>query len=293
MKVIVTGSLGHVGKPLVKELIQKGHAVSVISSKPEKQQDIEASGATAAIGSLEDLGFLTAAFAGADAVFAMVPPNFGKSDNIAYYREIAGNYVKAIQQAGVKRVVHLSSYGADLDKGTGMILGSHHAEKILDGLPGVSITHLRPTYFYNNLYSFSGMIKGAGFIGANYGGDDMILLTHPTDIADVAAEELTAGSGEKVRYIASDERTATDIARTLGTAIGKPDLKWLILLNEQVQKGLEQNGVPAPIVPNLIDMGEATHNGTLRQDFDRHRPEHMGKIKLEDFAKDFAAVFSK
>jgi nucleoside-diphosphate-sugar epimerase len=40
MKVIVTGSLGNIGKPLAKELVQKGHTVTVISSKPEKQKDI-------------------------------------------------------------------------------------------------------------------------------------------------------------------------------------------------------------------------------------------------------------
>jgi len=75
MKVIVTGSLGNISKPLTKELVQKGHAVIVISSRRENQKDIEALGATAAIGSLEDVGFLTANFTGADAAYCMIPPN--------------------------------------------------------------------------------------------------------------------------------------------------------------------------------------------------------------------------
>ena len=41
MKIIVTGSLGHISRPLVEELVQKGHAVKVISSNPEKRKDIE------------------------------------------------------------------------------------------------------------------------------------------------------------------------------------------------------------------------------------------------------------
>ncbi len=65
MKIIVTGSLGHISKPLTEELVQKGHTVTVISSKPEKQAAIEALGATAAIGSVEDVSFLTTTFAGA------------------------------------------------------------------------------------------------------------------------------------------------------------------------------------------------------------------------------------
>ena len=38
MKIVVTGSLGHIGKPLTEELVQKGHSVTVISSKAEKQK---------------------------------------------------------------------------------------------------------------------------------------------------------------------------------------------------------------------------------------------------------------
>ena len=57
MKIIVTGSLGHISKPLTEELVQKGHAVTVISSKPERQKDIEALGAAAAIGTIDDVEF--------------------------------------------------------------------------------------------------------------------------------------------------------------------------------------------------------------------------------------------
>jgi uncharacterized protein YbjT (DUF2867 family) len=74
MKITITGSLGHISKPLTIELVKNGHAVKVISSKPEKQKDIEVLGAVAAIGSVEDADFLASAFTGADAVYTMVPP---------------------------------------------------------------------------------------------------------------------------------------------------------------------------------------------------------------------------
>src|ERR1700722_15871349 len=66
MKIIVTGSLGHISKPLTEELVQKGHTVTVVSSKPERQKEIEAIGAKAAIGTMEDANFLSATFEGAD-----------------------------------------------------------------------------------------------------------------------------------------------------------------------------------------------------------------------------------
>ena len=74
MRIVVTGSLGHISKPLTQELVQQGHSVQVISSTPATQAAIEAVGATAAIGTLEDASFLSATFAGADAVYTMLPP---------------------------------------------------------------------------------------------------------------------------------------------------------------------------------------------------------------------------
>ena len=167
MNIVITGSLGHIGKPLSEELIQQGHHVTVISSKPEKQSDIEALGATAAIGSVEDVAFLTVTFSGADAVFCLVPPNFSEPDQVMYYNRIGNHYAQALKQAGVKRVVDLSSYGAHLEKGTGFIVGSHHVESTLDALPNVTVTHIRPGYFYYNLFGFASMIQAAGFMGAN------------------------------------------------------------------------------------------------------------------------------
>jgi uncharacterized protein YbjT (DUF2867 family) len=248
--------------------------------------------ATAAIGSLEDVDFLLSTFTGADAVFAMVPPNYTVPDVRAYYRRLGNNYAQAIERAGVKHVVHLSSYGAHLDKGTGFILGAHDAESILNKLSDVAVTHLRPAYFYYNLYNFVDMIKGAGFIGANYGGDDKIVMVAPSDIAAAAAEELeTPATGRKVRYVASDERTANEIAHILGAAIGKPDLKWVTFTDEQTQGAMEEKGMPPHIVANFVELGASIHSGTLREDYDLHKPTAMGKVKLEDFAKEFAAAF--
>ena len=71
MKIVLTGSLGHISRPLAQELIQKGHDVTVISSRVEMQKEIEDLGASAAIGSLGDEDFLTTTFTGADAVYCM------------------------------------------------------------------------------------------------------------------------------------------------------------------------------------------------------------------------------
>jgi uncharacterized protein YbjT (DUF2867 family) len=229
MKIIVTGSLGNIGKPLTQELVQKGHQVTVISSNIEKIQAIGNLGAIAAIGSLDDIDFLAKTFKGADIVYTMVPPNyFAEADIREYYRKIGNNYAQAIKESGVKRVINLSSYGAHLDKGTGNILGSHFVEQTLNELSDVEITHIRPTYFYYNLLNLIDMIKNSGMIFANYGGEKSFEMVSPIDIADAIVNEIEMPSTHrKVRYVSSDELSGNEIASILGTAIGKPDLKWI------------------------------------------------------------------
>jgi uncharacterized protein YbjT (DUF2867 family) len=268
----------------------------VVSSNPEKQQQIEALGATAAIGSIENVAFLAKTFTGADAVYCMIPPaGMEEPDRIKHYRRIAGNYTQAIQQAGVKRVIHLSSYGAHLNKGTGIIVGAHDAEGIFNDLSGTDITHIRPTYFYYNLYNFIGMIKSTGTMAANYGADDRIELVSPIDIAAAIADEIvtTTTTGRHIRYVNSDECTANEIASVLGAAIGKPDLKWSIITSEQMQKGMEARGLPTILAANLVEMYECVHTGKLAEDYHLHEPAVMGKVKLADFAKDFAATYKQ
>lgn len=297
MKITITGSLGHISKPLTAALIQKGHTVTVISSNPEKQKDIEALGATAAIGSLHDANFLSATFAAADAVYTMVPPAnyFDHSlDLVGYYHKLGDNYAVAIEKAGIKRVVNLSTIGGDLEKGSGILLGAHGVEGILNKLPtDVAITHMRPTSFYYNLYAYTAMIKTEGIIGANYGAGDIVPWVSPIDIAAAIAEELTTPfTGRKVRYVASEELTCNQTAAILGAAIGKPDLKWIIITDEQMQSGLVVAGMHPGIAAGMVEMYGSLHNGVLAADYYRNKPE-MGKVKLTDFSKEFAAVFNQ
>lgn len=295
MKIVVTGSLGNIGKPLTKDLLQKGHHVIVISTNPEKQKEIEALGAIAAIGSVENVPFLAATFTGADLVYTMVPPgNYLNPDRdlMAEWRGIGTNLAKAIQQSGVKRVIHLSSIGAHLEKGSGIIAGHHQVELILNDLPSdISITCMRPVGFYYNLYGFVPMIKNKGFIEANYGGDELLIWVSTLDIAAAIADEIAHPTvGRKVRYVASDELTGNETATILGKAIGRPDLKWKLISNEQRLSDLILAGLNPAIAAGLVEMFSAQHIGLLTEDYYLHKPV-LGEVKLAEFAKEFAAAF--
>jgi uncharacterized protein YbjT (DUF2867 family) len=292
MKIVITGSLGHIGKPLTKALVEKGHSVTVISSNPERQKDIEALGATAAIGKLEDVEFLTSVFTGADVVHTMIPPDNSVPDPNARNIKLGDCLAHAIEKSGVKRVVYVSSYGAHLAAGTGLITAHYHIENALTALPNLeSLTFLRATYFYYNLYAYMAMIKNIGFISANYGDNDRVVMVSPYDIAAEAVEEIEARTnGRKVRYVASDERSCNEIAQILGEAIGKPDLKWITVSDAQMQAAMEASGLSAAVAASLVEMYGACHSGILHDDYDLHKPV-LGKVKIEDFAKEFAGIF--
>ncbi|GAB4020407.1 NAD(P)H-binding protein [Spirosoma koreense] len=284
MKIIITGSLGNISNPLATQLIANGHEITIISSKPDRQQAIEKLGAKAAIGRLEDAAFLISTFARADAVYCMIPFDFTATDQKAYFQKIANNYGQAITETGVQKVVLLTGWAAGLT-------GSFEATQLADQLNHVALTELRPTVFYSNFYSYIPMIKQQGAIVGNYGGNDRIAVVAPEDIAAAAAEELTDSStANKVRYVASEELTCNEVAGILGEAIGKPDLQWAIIPDEALRTGFLQMGMPLQLADELVKMQAAMHSGVVFQNYLRHQPV-LGKTKLRDFARDFAKAY--
>lgn len=299
MNIVLTGSISNIGKPLTKTLVQKGHDVTVISSNAERKKDIEALDAKAAIGSMFDADFLAKTFTGADVVYLMETLDAAggdMSDNgtdvISPISKVANNYKQAIEQSGIKKIVHLSSIGAHKNKDNGFLVFHYNAENILKQLPqDVIIKTMRPVGFYNNLFSFIPTIKSQGAIISNYGGNEKEPWVSPLDIAAVIADEIEKPFDKRmIRYIASDEVSPNEIAKTLGEAIGKPGLKWNVISNEQLLNNWLKAGMNEQVAKGFIEMQANQGNGKLYEDYNQHKST-LGKIKLQDFAKTFAAAY--
>jgi uncharacterized protein YbjT (DUF2867 family) len=297
MKIVVTGSIGNISKPLSTELIKKGHQVTIISSAPERKAAIEAMGATAAIGTMENADFLAQTLEGADIVYVMETMGKGSEaffdhniDVIETITQIGRNYKAAIERAGVKKVVHLSSIGAD--KGPGLLRFHYNVENILRELPAdVSIKFMRPVGFYYVMYQFIPMIKQHGAIISSDGGDRKKPWVSPLDIAEVIAQEIEKPfEGRSIRYIASDEISPNQTAQVFGEAIGKPDLKWIEISDEQMLNNLLTAGMNPQTAKGYVEMNVGVRDGSLYEDFYNNKPQ-LGKVKLTDFAKDFAAAY--
>ncbi|MFD0794535.1 NAD(P)H-binding protein [Mucilaginibacter litoreus] len=305
MKLVVTGSLGNISQPLTEVLVAQGHDVTVVSSDLNKEAAIKAMGASAAIGSIGDVDFLTSVFQGADAVYAMIPLSFTEPDLGGYLRRMAKNYLQALKATQVRRVVVMSGWVADLIK-------SENLENEFDGLEA-SVTFMRPGAFYTNFYQSMDLIKGKGLMGklltlrysglwalltgktgllmGNYGGDDRIVFVSPKDIADAVAEELVLMPEQNsIRYVGSEELTCNEAARIIGTAIGKPWLKWVLISDKAMMQGMKIANVPQGFAKTIVEMQAAMHSGKPLKNFHRNNPK-MGNIKLADFAREFANVY--
>ncbi|TSJ41021.1 NAD-dependent dehydratase [Mucilaginibacter corticis] len=324
MKIVLTGSMGHISKPLAVQLLAGGHEVTVISSKAERKKEIEALGAKALIGQMEDAEFIAGAFVGAEVVYCMeiigrhlmTGDDFTLEVMVDKVKKIVTNYKNAIEKNGIKKVIHLSSIGAHTNEGVGLLAFHFEAEKILGSLPpDVSVKFMRPVGFYYNLLDNAPMIKqlSKGFVGAfmalsnyglggllsgkrgvivsNYGGKVMNLLVSPLDIATVIAEEMELPfSGRPIRYICSEELTCDEVAAKIGKAIGKPYLKWGTISDKMLKDTLVKYKLNPSIALGIVDMGASGRRGELYTDYYAHRPK-LAPTKLESYLPEFVKAY--
>jgi uncharacterized protein YbjT (DUF2867 family) len=152
---------------------------------------------------------------------------------------------------------------------------------------------MRPVGFYYNMLAFIPTIKTQNMIVSNYGGNDKEPWVSPLDIAAVIAEEIEKPfDGREIRYIAGDEVSPNEVAKILGEAIGKPDLKWLSIPDEQFLNGLLAAGTNPQIAKGFMEMNASRRGGVLYEDYNRNKPT-FGKVKLKDFAKEFSIAYNQ
>jgi hypothetical protein len=132
-----------------------------------------------------------------------------------------------------------------------------------------------------------------GIIGGNYGENATLVMAHTNDIAAVAAEEMLypTFTGKSVRYIASDEVATQDIARTLGAAIGLPNLPWVNFTDADTIGGMVAAGLSQEVASNYAEMGSAMASGQMAADYLLNKPA-LSPTKLAQFAQEFAAIYN-
>jgi uncharacterized protein YbjT (DUF2867 family) len=137
--ITIMGATGHTGKKITEALLKVGEQVRALGQSESKLAELKRAGAEVLTGDATDAAFLAEAFRGADAVYTLLPTDPSSPDYRAEQDRQGEAIVKAIRESGVRYVVALSSLGADLSEGTGVIAGLHAQEERLKRLKDTNV----------------------------------------------------------------------------------------------------------------------------------------------------------
>jgi NAD(P)H dehydrogenase (quinone) len=218
----ITGITGQVGGEVARNLLAAHQAVRGIARDVSKCKAWAERGCQLVSADINDAESLTAAFKDADAAFVLVPPNFDPSPDFGEARAVAASLSAAIVAARVRKIVYLSTIGA---QATHQNLLSQHTiiEEALQKLP-TAITYLRPAWFMENSTWDVGPAKAGAIQSFLQPLDKPVPMVATADIGRVAAQLLQeTWSGHRVVELEGPRRvTPREIAATFADLLGHP-----------------------------------------------------------------------
>lgn len=291
---VIVGATGNTGSVAAEALLARGQKVRVIGREAGKLQRFVSKGAEAFVADVRDSGALTRAFAGARAVYTLVPPNFSLDDYRGYAAQITDSIAAAVQKAGVTHVVNLSSIGAHLAVPPGPIACLRYQEDKLNGIPGLNVLHLRPGHFMENTLMQIQVIKMFGVMGGIFRPDLPLEQIATRDVGAAAAEALEKldFTGHQTRELLGQrDLSMNETAKAIGQAIGKPGLAYMQVPAAQAIQGMQQVGVSERSARLLIEMWDQVNAGVMKGQEGRSA-RNTTPTSIETFAAEvFAPLF--
>lgn len=257
---VILGASGQVGSAIVDHLLAKKLPVKAVIHHPEKASKIKEKGAEVAVADAMDLNSLVEAFQGGNILFVLTPETGKNEDVLGETKTILENYHKAIQQSSIKKVVGLSSIGAQYDKGTGNLLMLHMLEHAFEDLDIPQI-FVRPAYYYSNWLLQMPEAKKSSILPTFYPTDLAIPMISPMDVAEFVANVLVKDDESKIYEIVGPEKLSSDdVAAAFSTVLNK-EVKAKQIPHENWDETLEKIGFSPDARKNFIEMTETVVNG--------------------------------
>lgn len=212
--ILVTGSTGKVGQPLVAALKKKGVAFKALARSEAPLKALTALGVETVKGDLGDPTSMKVALQGSDKLFLL--------SSASHFDRLEIGAIRAAQDVGVKHVVKLSAGGASADSTNPLLRAHARVERALED-SGLAFTILRPSFFMQNWVAFfSHGIKAGQPVYVN-AGEGCLAWIDTRDIADVAAAALTEPGHEGLVYDLTGPEALGfgEVAQRLGQLLGR------------------------------------------------------------------------
>jgi uncharacterized protein YbjT (DUF2867 family) len=294
--IVITGATGNTGSPAAEALLANGEKVRVIGRDAAKLERFTSKGAEAFTGNVENADEMARAFQGADAAYLLIPAALQREDFREYQERVSDAYASAIQKAGVKFAVALSSIGAQNAENTGPIVGLHNMEEKLNRIAALNVLHLRPTHFMENLLMSIDGIRMMNVLPGSAPADVPTAMIATRDIGRYAASRLAARdfSGHATQELLGPrDLTMRDCAAILGRAIGKPNLAYVQMPFMLLEAALTSMGLPKTSAALIIEMWKSANDGLLAPQEPRSE-RNTTPTTLQQFAEEvFAPQFQR
>ncbi len=231
---VIMGGTGHVGSATATELLNLGHAVTIVTRNADQAAGWRAKGADLVEANVEDVTSLRAAFRRGKRAFLLNPPADTARDTDFIERRTVGNILAALDGAGLEKVVAESTGSAQPGDRIGDLNVLWELEEGLRQQPIPGAIN-RAAYYMSNWDGLLDGVRTSGTLPILFPPNTMIPLVAPSDLGKAAAQRLLSGVDDvDVRYIEGPKRYSPEnVAEAFANALGRsvelaiiPRKKW-------------------------------------------------------------------
>lgn len=262
--IVITTPTGGIGGEVVKNLLAVGAKIRVIARDANRLDSTIRNQVEVVEGSHDDASVVNKAFADAEAVFWLVPPDPRNSSLEAAYVGYTRPAAKAFKAQGVKRVVAVSALGrgTPMAEHAGLVTASLHMEDLIAS-SGVSLRALTMPSFMDNFLQQKQPIAEKSMFFSPIRGDLKAPTTARVDMAAVAAKLLldSSWSGvEDVPVLGPENLSFEEMAQIMSDVLGR-QIKFQQTPFEAFKAQLLERGMSESFAQGYVDMMKAKNDG--------------------------------
>jgi uncharacterized protein YbjT (DUF2867 family) len=262
--IVVTTPTGLIGHQVLENLLDRGQPIRVIVRDPSRLPSRTLGRVEVFQGSHRDIDTVNKAFAGADAVFWLVPPDPHAESVEAAYVDFTRPATEALRSQGVKRVVGVSALGRGtvMARNAGFVSASLKMDDLIAST-GAGYRALTMPSFMDNILRQAGAIKSQGIFFSPISGDRKLPSVATRDIANVAAKLLLdpswSGNGS-VPVMGPQDLSFNDMAQIMSEVLAKP-VRFQQIPGEAFKARLTGSGMSQAMAQGMLDMAMAKNEG--------------------------------
>ncbi|MCH5585629.1 NAD(P)H-binding protein [Shimazuella sp. AN120528] len=239
--IVIATPTGQIGHQVLDNVLDSDVPIRVIARNPSRLSPKAHGRVEVVQGSLTDIDVITEAFAGANSVFWLLPPNPNAASFNGHMQEFTRPLCEAITRQNIKRLVYVAGLGhkeATYADSTGRVM-DEMIEKT-----GVSYRVLRMPAFMENLLWQVKSIKHQGMFFYPISGDRKLPTCATRDIAAVAAKLLLDNTWNGQDYfpiLGYEDLSYNEMAQIMSEVLQRP-IRYQQVSGEAYKATLMQHG---------------------------------------------------